>query len=124
MHSVARVDSPTNNIQTASVSETVDFFLSLSLPPTRQREHESIDPICGLRIIFETIMSSLCRFQWEMIEYYRRWRGESLILIGLLLGSFQVWIIIVAVLAGVLLLAVLIIVCCICRSCKKRRVHK
>ncbi len=87
-----------------------------------------------MREMFEGI----CGFEWEMIEYYRRLRRNSFSIFFLFLieifkiktyeeiflGNFRVWIIIVAVLVGILLIAIFIVVCCICRKCKRRTIRR
>lgn len=40
------------------------------------------------------------------------------------LGNFKIWIIVIAVIAGVILLAAFIIICCLCRKCKKCKIRK
>jgi uncharacterized membrane protein YqjE len=71
-------------------------------------------------------------FQWEMIEYYRRKNlfsieikfEKEILIVFFILGNFQVWIIVVAVIGGVVLIAIIIVICCVCRKCKRRSIRK
>ncbi|CAF1095525.1 unnamed protein product [Rotaria sp. Silwood1] len=39
-------------------------------------------------------------------------------------GNFRVWIIIVSVIAGIVLLAIIIAICCVCRKCKRISIRR
>jgi uncharacterized membrane protein len=50
--------------------------------------------------------------------------NTSQLQLGTCVVAFRVWIIIVAVIGGIVLLAILIAVCCLCRKCKQCRNRK